>query len=101
MNGSVHAREFPSGNILEQGGTSEMAAGALLAALANRGMDASELDSHYCRDGDAGYVLPIDRLSCAAKVGAKTHSVLNLNAACSGFVYALVVGAQFIEGGPL
>jgi 3-oxoacyl-[acyl-carrier-protein] synthase-3 len=33
------------------------------------------------------------------KVGAKNAFCFDVNAACSGFVYALVVGAQFIEGG--
>jgi 3-oxoacyl-[acyl-carrier-protein] synthase-3 len=86
-------------HILEHGGTSEMAAGALLAALANRGMDASELDLIIVATVTPDMFFPSTSCLVQQKAGAKNAFCFDVSAACAGFIYALVVGAQFIEGG--
>ncbi|MCX6136932.1 MAG: ketoacyl-ACP synthase III [Ignavibacteriales bacterium] len=86
-------------HILDNGATSDLAAGALKAALANRGMDASELDIIIVATVTPDMFFPSTACLVQQKTGAKNAFCFDLSAACSGFVYALVVGAQFIDGG--
>jgi 3-oxoacyl-[acyl-carrier-protein] synthase III len=86
-------------HILENGASSDLAAGALAAALKNRGMDASELDVIIVATVTPDMFFPSTSCLVQQKVGAKNAFCFDVSAACSGFVYALVIGAQFIEGG--
>jgi 3-oxoacyl-[acyl-carrier-protein] synthase-3 len=85
--------------ILEHGATSDLGAGALKALLKNRGIGADELDMIIVASVTPDMFFPSTSCVIQEKVGAKNAWGFDLSAACSGFLYALVTGAQFIESG--
>jgi 3-oxoacyl-[acyl-carrier-protein] synthase-3 len=85
--------------ILEKGATSDLGAGALRALLANRGIDAAELDMIIVATVTPDMFFPPTACVIQQKVGAKNAWGFDLSAACSGWLYALVVGSKFIESG--
>ncbi len=85
--------------ILEQGGTSELAAPAALACLKNRGIEASEIDLIIVATISPDMFFPSTACLVQDKIGAKNAWCFDVSAACSGFVFALVTGCQFIEAG--
>lgn len=80
-------------------GTSDMGAEAVKGLLANRGIDASEIDLLICATTTPDYQFPATANVITDKVGAKNAFSFDINAACSGFIYALNTGAKFIEAG--
>ncbi len=85
--------------ILENGATSDLGAGALRALLKNRGIAAADLDMIIVATVTPDMFFPSTACVIQDKVGAKNAWGFDLSAACSGFLYALVVGAQFIQSG--
>ncbi|HLF14654.1 MAG TPA: beta-ketoacyl-ACP synthase III [Bacteroidota bacterium] len=85
--------------ILENGATSDLGAGALRALLKNRGIAAADLDMIIVATVTPDMFFPSTACVIQDKVGAKNAWGFDLSAACSGFLYALVVGAQFVETG--
>ncbi len=85
--------------ILENGATSDLGAGALRALLANRGIAAADLDMIIVATVTPDMFFPSTACVIQDKVGAKNAWGFDLSAACSGFLFALVVGAQFVESG--
>jgi len=85
--------------ILEKGATSDLGAGALKALLKNRGMEATELDMIIVATVTPDMFFPSTSCVIQEKVGAKNAWGFDLSAACSGFLYALVTGAKFVESG--
>jgi 3-oxoacyl-[acyl-carrier-protein] synthase III len=85
--------------ILKQGGTSDLAVPAVQQLLANRGISASEIDLIIVATITPDMVLPSTGCIVQEKIGARNAWAFDLNAACSGFLYALTVGARFIEAG--
>jgi 3-oxoacyl-[acyl-carrier-protein] synthase-3 len=85
--------------ILEQGATSDLGAGALRALLANRGIPATDLDMIIVATVTPDMFFPPTACVIQEKVGAKNAWGFDLSAACSGWLYALVVGSKFIESG--
>jgi 3-oxoacyl-[acyl-carrier-protein] synthase-3 len=85
--------------ILRNGATSDLAAGALTAALQNRGMPASELDAIIVATVTPDMFFPSTACLVQHKVGATKAWGFDLSAACSGFVFALVTGAALVESG--
>lgn len=87
-------------HILEDGkGTSDMAAEAVKALLQKRGIEAEDIDLLICATVTPDMVFPATANIICDKIGAKGAWGFDLGAACSGFIYALTVGAQFIESG--
>ncbi|MEN9638381.1 MAG: hypothetical protein RLZZ262_249 [Bacteroidota bacterium] len=80
-------------------GTSDMAAEAVKLLLAKRGIDASEIDLLICATVTPDHVFPATANIISAKVGAVNAWSYDLGAACSGFIFALVTGSQFVETG--
>ncbi len=80
-------------------GTSDMGAEAVKGLLAKRGIDASEIDLLICATTTPDYQFPATANVITDKVGAKNAFSFDINAACSGFIYALNTGAKFIEAG--
>ncbi|UCG82741.1 MAG: ketoacyl-ACP synthase III [Dehalococcoidia bacterium] len=78
---------------------STMALNAGKEALEVAGIQADSLDLVIAATCTADHVFP----ACAALVqdslGAKTAAAFDVNAACSGFIYALAIGYQFIATG--
>ena len=85
--------------ILEQGGTSDMGAKAVQMVLQNRGIEANEIDLIVVATISPDMFFPSTACLIQEKVGAKNAWGFDVSAACSGFVYSLVIGAQFIETG--
>ena len=85
--------------ILENGATSDMGARAVQALLNNRGIGPEEIDVIIVATVTPDMLFPPTACLIQEKTGAKKAWGFDLSAACSGFVYALVVGSQFIETG--
>jgi len=77
--------------------SSDMAVEALQNALAKRGVAASEIDLVICATVTPDMVFPATANVVCDKIGATKAFGFDLNAACSGFLYALCTGAQFIQ----
>jgi 3-oxoacyl-[acyl-carrier-protein] synthase III len=80
-------------------GTSDLAAEAARRALAQRGMAASELDAIIVATVTPDMMFPATACLVQHKIGAPKVWGFDLSAGCSQFVYALQVGAQFVQTG--
>jgi 3-oxoacyl-[acyl-carrier-protein] synthase-3 len=85
--------------ILENGATSDLGAPAVEMMLKNRGIGPEEIDLIIVATISPDMFFPPTACVIQEKIGARKAWGFDLSAACSGFVYALVVGAQFIETG--
>lgn len=80
-------------------GTSDMAAEAVKQVLQKRGIDPSEIELLICATTTPDMQFPATANVIADKVGIKNAFGFDVSAACSGFLYALTTGSQFIESG--
>jgi 3-oxoacyl-[acyl-carrier-protein] synthase-3 len=80
-------------------GLSVMAVEAVKGLCAKRGIGPQEIDLLICCTVTADMQFPATANVICDKVGAKNAWGFDLNAACSGFIYGLVTGSQFIETG--
>ncbi len=85
--------------ILDNGATSDLGAGALKAALRNRGIAAAELDVIIVATVTPDMFFPSTACLIQHKVGAKKAWGFDLSAACSGFIFALTTAAKLVESG--
>jgi 3-oxoacyl-[acyl-carrier-protein] synthase III len=87
-------------HILESGSaTSDMAVEAVRRLLNNRGLRAEEVDLIIVATISPDMFFPSTACLVQDKIGAKNAWGFDLSGACSGFLYALVVGTQFVESG--
>lgn len=80
-------------------GASVMAAEAVKRLLEKRKIDPLEIDMLILATVTGDYVFPATANIVCDKVGAKNAWGYDINAACSGFIFALVTGSQFIQAG--
>lgn len=80
-------------------GTSDIATNALKELLRKKKMDASEIELIICATTTPDMQFPATANIIADKVGAVNAFGYDLNAACSGFLFALATGSKFIESG--
>lgn len=80
-------------------GLSDMCIIATEELLKKRGIKADELDMVIVGTITGDYIFPSTSNVICDKIGAKNAWGFDLSAACSGFIYALATGAQFIETG--
>ena len=80
-------------------GTSDMAVPAVNGLLQKRGIAANEIDLIVFCTSTPDRVFPATANILADKIGAKNAWGYDLQATCSGFLFGLVTGAQFIESG--
>jgi 3-oxoacyl-[acyl-carrier-protein] synthase-3 len=80
-------------------GSSDIAVPAVLGLLEKRGIGADELDMIIVCTATPDMPVPATANILAHKIGAKNAFHFDLNAACSGFIYGLTVGAKFVESG--
>ena len=80
-------------------GTSDMCVKAINDLLKKRGISPLEIDMIIVGTVTSDYIFPSTSNVVCDKVGATNAWGYDVNAACSGFVYSLVTGAQFIETG--
>ncbi|WP_134089902.1 beta-ketoacyl-ACP synthase III [Olivibacter sp. XZL3] len=79
--------------------TSDMAVPAVEGLLRKRGISAEEIDLIIFCTSTPDMPFPATANILADKIGAKNAWGYDLQAACSGFIYGLTTGAQFIESG--
>ena len=87
-------------HIVEPGmATSHMAVEAAKRCLAERGIEGSELEAIIVATVTPDMFFPATACLVQDRLGAKGAWGFDLSAACSGFVYALQVGAKLVESG--
>ncbi len=88
-------------HILKEPGkaTSDMAAAAVLELCKKRGISPKEIDLLICATVTPDMVFPATANIICDKIGATEAWSYDIGAACSGFLYSLVTGAQFIQNG--
>lgn len=86
-------------HILEEGATSDMGVEAVNRLLAKKGISPEEIDLVICATVTPDHPFPATANIISDKTGMVNAWSFDINAACSGFIYALVTGAQFIETG--
>jgi len=79
--------------------TSDMAVEAVKELLAKTNTDPNEIDFIVCGTVTPDMTFPDTANTIADKIGAKNCFGFDVNAACSGFLYALQTGAKFVESG--
>jgi 3-oxoacyl-[acyl-carrier-protein] synthase-3 len=80
-------------------GTSDMIVRAAKKALADANMQATDLDLILVATVTGDFKMPGTACIVQAKLGAKNVMAFDINAACSGFLYSLIVADQFIKTG--
>lgn len=80
-------------------GTSDMIVRAAQAALIDAKMTADQLDLILVATLSGDFKMPATACIVQSKLGAKNVMSFDLNAACSGFLYGLIVADQFIKTG--
>ncbi|MBK5255730.1 MAG: ketoacyl-ACP synthase III [Vicinamibacteria bacterium] len=80
-------------------GSSELATPAARECLERRGLGPDEIDLIIVATVTPDMMFPATACLLQANLGATRAWAFDLSAACSGFVYALTVGAQFVESG--
>lgn len=83
----------------EDKASSYMGAQAAKEALKQRGISAEEIDLIIVATVTPDYMFPATACLVQEKIGAKNAYGFDLSAACSGFLFALTTGANFIEAG--
>lgn len=85
--------------IMKDGASSDMAAGAVEALLKKTNTAAEDIDLVILATVTPDYPFPSTANVLCDKVGMSNAWGFDLIAACSGFIYAISTGAQFIETG--
>lgn len=80
-------------------GTSVMANHAVDQLLEKTGVSAEEVDLIICATTTPDMIFPATANLVGEHIGAKNAFGYDLQAACSGFLYALTTASQFIESG--
>ena len=80
-------------------GTSDLIVRAAQKALADAKMSVDQIDLILVATLSGDYKMPATACVVQAKLGAKNVMSFDLNAACTGFVYGLIVADQFIKTG--
>ena len=87
-------------HLVESGvATSDLAECAAKDCLRKRGIEASELDAILVATVTPDMFFPATACLVQEKIGAKGAWGFDLSAACSGFLYAVQMGAKLIESG--
>lgn len=80
-------------------GTSDMIAPAINGLCKKRGIDPSEIECIIVATVTPDMVFPATANIVSHKIGAVNAFGFDVSAACSGFLYALTLGASMIESG--
>lgn len=79
--------------------TSDLAVGAAKAALDQAGLKAADVDLIVVATATPDALLPATACFVQAKLQATRAAALDVAAGCTGFIYALAVGSQFVTSG--
>jgi len=91
----IKERRILKGNL----GTSYMASEAVKGLLAKTGTKPEEVELLIVATVTPDFTFPATANLVASETGCVNSYSYDINAACSGFIYALVTGAQHIESG--
>ncbi|MEO8147107.1 MAG: beta-ketoacyl-ACP synthase III [Bacteroidia bacterium] len=80
-------------------GVSDIMVPAIEGLLKKRGISATEIDLIICATTTPDFVFPATANVVADRIGAINAWGYDVSAACSGFLFSLVTGSQFIETG--
>ena len=80
-------------------GSSHMGAEAVRGLLAKTNTSPQDIDLLICATVTPDYVFPATANLICEMAGIRNVGSFDIQAACSGFLYALTVGTQFIESG--
>ncbi len=80
-------------------GSSDMAAAAVQGLLKKKNIAPEEIELVICATTTPDMQFPATANIISDKVGMKNAFGFDINAACSGFIYALVTGSKYIETG--
>ncbi|MBK8875256.1 MAG: ketoacyl-ACP synthase III [Bacteroidetes bacterium] len=80
-------------------GSSDMAAAAVQGLLKKKNIAPEEIELVICATTTPDMQFPATANIVSDKVGMKNAFGFDINAACSGFIYALVTGSKYIETG--
>jgi 3-oxoacyl-[acyl-carrier-protein] synthase-3 len=83
----------------EEHAMSDMSIPAARQALAHAGLEPTDVDLVICATSTPDMLMPNTAAIVAHGIGATRAAAFDLEAACSGFVYGVVVGQQFIATG--
>ncbi len=83
----------------EGAGTSDMAAKAVEELLQKTGTKAEDVELLICATVTPDHQFPATANIISHKVGIKNAFSFDVNAACSGFLFALTTAARFVESG--
>lgn len=79
--------------------TSQLATKAAQLALSDAGVDAADIDLIIVATSTPDFVFPSTACLVQANLGAKGGAAFDVQAVCSGFVYALTTADAFIQAG--
>ncbi|MDQ6693492.1 MAG: ketoacyl-ACP synthase III [Chloroflexota bacterium] len=79
--------------------TATLAVRASRAALERAGISPWQVDLVICCTATPDYLFPATACLVQHEIGAEKAGAFDLEAACSGFVYGISVGSQFIQAG--
>ncbi|CCJ56571.1 3-oxoacyl-[acyl-carrier-protein] synthase III [Bordetella bronchiseptica 253] len=79
--------------------TSQLATEAARRAMADAGVQADEIDMIIVATSTPDYVFPSTACLVQANLGAKGGAAFDVQAVCSGFVYAMTTADSFIRAG--
>lgn len=91
----IHARHMAADGEL----TSHLALKAARAAIANAGIDAQEIDTIILGTTTPDNTFPATAVTVQAELGLHHGAAFDVQAVCSGFVYALTIADSFIRSG--
>ncbi len=80
-------------------GSSDMAAADVQGLLKKKNIAPEEIELVICATTTPDMQFPATANIVSDKVGMKNAFGFDINAACSGFIYALVTGSKYIESG--
>ena len=80
-------------------GTSKIGVESVNGLLKKRGIQAEEIDLLICATTTPDLVFPATANIICDKVGAKNAFGYDIQAACSGFLFALTTASKFVESG--
>jgi len=79
--------------------SSTMGAKAGLAAIASAGISLEEIDFIIVASLTPDYIFPSTACLIQQQIGAKTAGAVDIQAACSGYLYALSIAKAWVESG--
>ncbi|MEM1398680.1 MAG: beta-ketoacyl-ACP synthase III [Pseudomonadota bacterium] len=87
-------------HVVEEGqSASHLAIAASKAALEHAGVDGSEVDLIVLATSTPDHTFPATAVQVQAAIGAVGGAAFDVQAACTGFIYALSIADQFIKTG--